>query len=54
MWNVSYNSHGKEHVEYKNFLSDLFINDFVKELEQKGYTDIKVVEYQIDVDMDSN
>ena len=43
MWNVSFNSHGREHIEYKNFLSDLFIDDFVKELKQKGYTDIKII-----------
>ena len=43
MWNVSFNSHEREHIEYKNFLSDLFIDAFVKELNQNGYTDIKII-----------
>lgn len=48
MWNVSYNSHGEEHVEYKNFYQICLSIIFVKELEQKGYSDIKITEYQVE------
>lgn len=34
-------------IKYQNFLSDLFVDDFVKELEERGCTDIKVEEVEI-------
>lgn len=33
-------------IKYKNFLSDLFIDDFVNGLEERGCTDIKVEEIE--------
>ena len=35
-------------IKYENFLTDMFIEDFVKGLEDRGCTDIKVEEIEVD------
>ena len=34
-------------IKYQNFLSDLFVEDFVKELKEKGCAGIKVEEIEV-------
>lgn len=43
--NVQWQENGT--IKYQNFLTDVFVEDFVKELEDRGCTNIRIEEVEL-------